>query len=370
MCTECTLLSYLTTTLSNDEWFERIYRKSKSQSSVRSAKAALKTFQSFCLEKYAKDTQAVIQDLKTNPGDRVYIFLDKFVGFMNDKHPTTIRTYFGFIRSYLRTQGVKTNLEEIKDFVNFPKPEKERRKPLTKEIIRKLLDNSKEQRKVLYLTLLSSGMRIGEALALKKRDFDFSHDPVMISIPARYTKTKEARETFVSKEAKEIILRIAKRKNESDLIFTHQPRHEQALYNEEMAFGKLRRRCGLTEKYSGGKRYVVNIHAFRAYFHTKASKVHGQEYAHALDGHSSYLEQYYRNTIEERAEMYKVLEPELLIYEDSSSIQVKELEAKVTKLEEEKSKEQNEAVTNELKRQSQLIMNIQKELVEIKKPQK
>jgi len=183
-------MSYLTTTLSNDEWFERIYRKSQSQSSVRSAKAALKTFQSFCLEKYAKDAQAVIQDLKTNPGDRVYIFLDKFVGFMNDKHPTTIRTYFGFIRSYLRTQGVKTNLEEIKDFVNFPKPEKERRKPLTKETVRKLLDNSKEQRKALYLALLSSGMRVGEALALKKRDFDFSKDPVMISIPARYTKTK------------------------------------------------------------------------------------------------------------------------------------------------------------------------------------
>jgi len=288
--------------------------------------------------------QLIITDLKKNPSDRLYIFLNNFVGFMDNKSPKTIRTYFGWVRSYLRCQGIKTDLDDLKDFVSFPTQIIERRKALTKEIIRKLLDNSKEQRKALYLTLLSSGMRVGEALALRKRDFDFTKDPVVISIPARNTKTKQGRETFISREAKELLLRLVKRKSDDDLVFTHQPNNEQAVHNEEMAFRKLRKRCDLLEKYADGKRFVVNIHAFRSYFHTKASKIHGQEYANALDGHSSYLGQYYRNTEEERAEMYRELEPSFLIYSSQEMVKTqkemqsqleflaKDLEKKIPKL--------------------------------------
>jgi len=57
----------------------------------------------------------------------------------------------------------------------------------------------------------------------------------------------------------------------------------------------------------------VNIHGFRAYFHTKASQKHGSDYANALDGHGAYLKQYYRETDEERAKKYKELEPSLFI---------------------------------------------------------
>ena len=301
--------------------------------SLRCARTALKAFETFCQENYRKDAQSVMADLQRNPGDRVYIFLNNFVAFMDDKNPKTIRTYFGFVKSYLRSQGIKTNLDDIKDFVTFPTQIRERRRALTIEIIRKLLDNSKENRKALYLTLLSSGMRIGETLALRKRDFDFTKDPVVISIPATYTKTKEARETFISSEARELVLRLVKRKNDDELVFTHQPDREQALYNEEMAFGKLRKRCELLEKYSDGKRFFVNIHAFRAYFHTKASKIHGQEYANSLDGHSSYLGQYYRNTPEERADMYHELEPSLLIYGSDEIAQTqKEMQLQINSL--------------------------------------
>lgn len=321
-------MEYLQTTLSREEWLARIFRKSKAERSFRSARAALKAFDNFCLGKFGKDAQSIITDLKGNPGDQLYIFLNNFAGFMDDKSPKTIRTYFGWIRSYLRSQGIKTDLDDLKDFVSFPTQIVERRKALTKETIRKLLDNSKEQRKALYLTLLSSGMRVGEALALRKRDFDFTKDPIVISIPARYTKNKQGRETFISSEAKELLLRLVKRKNDDDLVFTHQLNNEQAVHNEEMAFRKLRKRCDLQEKYADGKRFVVNMHAFRAYFHTKASKIQGEEYANALDGHSSYLGQYYRNTDEERAEMYRELEPNLLIY---SSIEMAQTQKEMNK---------------------------------------
>jgi len=58
---------------------------------------------------------------------------------------------------------------------------------------------------------------------------------------------------------------------------------------------------------------VVNIHSFRAYFHTKASQKHGSDYANALDGHGAYLKQYYREDPKERANKYLTLEPSLLI---------------------------------------------------------
>ena len=45
----------------------------------------------------------------------------------------------------------------------------------------------------------------------------------------------------------------------------------------------------------------------------KASQKHGTEYANALDGHSGYLEQYYRITLNRRGEMYQELEQDLLI---------------------------------------------------------
>ena len=75
----------------------------------------------------------------------------------------------------------------------------------------------------------------------------------------------------------------------------------------------MRTKLGYTQKYPNSVRYVVNIHAMRAYFHTKASLKHGTEYANALDGHSGYLEQYYRLTPQRRGEMYQELEQDLLI---------------------------------------------------------
>ena len=52
----------------------------------------------------------------------------------------------------------------------------------------------------------------------------------------------------------------------------------------------------------------------RSYFHTQASIVHDEQYANALDGHQGYLMQYYRLSAEKRAELYRELEPHLLVY--------------------------------------------------------
>lgn len=311
-------MSLLQSTFSRQDWLDKVFGKNKSKRSLNLAKASLTAFDLFCAKKYDKDTESLIRILKEDSGDKIYVFLSNFVSFLDDKSPRTIQCYFGFIRSYLRSQGIKTNVEDIKEFVKFPSVLKVRRKPLTKDIIHKLLDNSKENRKALYLTLLSSGMRLSEALSLRKKDFDFTKEPIMVSIQASLTKTREARETYISSEAKKLVVDLIRNKKDSDFVFTDNFDSIMSVNLEETIFNELRKRCGLVERYENSNRFVVNIHAFRAYFHTMASRINGTEYANALDGHTSYLGQYYRISPEERAEMYKKLEPHLLIYGDNT----------------------------------------------------
>jgi hypothetical protein len=189
---------------------------------------------------------------------------------------------------------------------------------------------------------------------LRKKNFDFTKDPVKITIPGKFTKTKQTRETYVSREAKDLLMRLVKNKTDDDLVFATSEELKIAEFAEERAFDNLRKRCGLIERYSDGKRHKITIHSMRAFFHTHATFVNGEQYANALDGHQGYLLQYYRLTHNEREDSYRKLEPSLLIYGDNLDAQRKlEIElAKQVKLEEENRnlKERVENIENDLKK--------------------
>ena len=99
----------------------------------------------------------------------------------------------------------------------------------------------------------------------------------------------------------------------------------------------------------------------RAFFHTQASIVHDEQYANALDGHQGYLMQYYRLSVEKRAELYRKLEPHLLIYSnDSVSSLQEDLSIKNQEIDLLKSKDSmNDEVISNL---SDHIIQIEKEL--------
>jgi len=86
-------------------------------------------------------------------------------------------------------------------------------------------------------------------------------------------------------------------------------------------------------KYDDSKNHKISLHSFRAFFETQASNTHGLEYAHALIGHSGYLEQYYRLSEEDRLEKYIELEPKLTIGEDfRNGIKIQKLEIEKSEL--------------------------------------
>jgi len=363
-----------------DEWIDGY----ESESSRHVANVAYNMFERFCegniqvkVEQYKSwfsddDGQSICQDLKR---------FTKFLGedhpeiMLNANHsatpfkkktPMTIRLYFSFIKSFLRScHRIKLDPDDIKIEKVLPKRSKELRPPITIDTLKKIFFYASKTRRTLYCVLISSGMRLGEALALRMSDFHLDENPVRISIRKETTKTKEARETFISWEAVDMLKLIIEGKKESDRVFTDIKNNRKAVLNEEQYFFKLRERMGekspdLLEKYSAGDdevtgeptfscRYKIHIHKFRQYFFTLASQKHGSDYAHGITGHGAYLKTYFEQTKEVKAQKYKELEPSLLV-EKYKPENEKTMAKKIESLEKEFQayKERQEIINNSL----------------------
>jgi len=321
--------------ISDYDWLERQFRKSESSRTRQVAKASLNMFGLFC-KNQGTTTQQMIEEyqklFEKSDIRNICLSLDNFVDFLNQDHddivvgsgkhlnhfkrknPKTITTYFGFVKSYLRIcHGVKISTDDIKDYVIFPKQRKEPRKAIPIETIKLIFNHASAERRALYYVLITSGMRIGEALSLTKQNFHFDEHPIRVTLLAENTKTKEGRETYITSEAFDKLKPLIEGKKDNERIFTNNDDNHKAVILEERIFTRLREKLNLLERYSNSSRYVINMHSFRAYFHTKASQKHGHDYANALDGHGAYLKQYYRLSDEERAQKYKELESSLLI---------------------------------------------------------
>ena len=351
------------TRFSEKDWLDKVSRNSPRTKIV--AKTALKTFNFFCEDQDCTRDELIKQyqtwyNPKPKPDELVKpdiqsicLSLDKYVDFLGKEHEVsdgickkksdkTTKIYFSFIKSYLKIcHRIRLSDEDIKDYVTFPKERKEPRIPLSLKQLKQIMNNANPRRKALYYILISSGMRLGEALSLTKKNIHLDENPVRITLLADNTKTKQGRETYISSEAVEKLTPLLENVNENEKFFLTFKKLHQNVANEDKVFGYLRYKLGFTERYPNSVRYVVNIHSMRAYFHTKASQKHGVEYANALDGHSGYLDQYYRLEPKKRAEMYKELENDLLI--ESVKVHVDKTKDKmITTLQEQMAKLQEE----------------------------
>ena len=257
------------------------------------------------LEKYLGESNKTIpewiEDMRSSE-DNKYLQLNLFCKSL-DLMPASIKKYYAFIRSYLRVvHGIKTDVEDQKQYIKFKPVLKIEREPLTKEIIKELCMNSSQVFRTFLLIQESSGMRASENINLRKEDYDFTSDPVSVVIPAAFTKRKTERLTFISKEAKS---NLEKCKQEY-----FQPK---TLNSIEWYFWKLRKNLGYIEKYENSINYKINIHSFRAFTRTQAGKIN-QDFAEALLGHEGYLRQYVRLDKQEKIDYYKKLEPKLRIF--------------------------------------------------------
>ncbi len=225
------------------------------------------------------------------------------------KSAKTITNYFNFVKLWWRYQGVRLELDLIKEFVKFPKEIQERPRPMDKETIKKLLAKCDLPHKAFFLVALSSSMRQGEQLQLRVRDFDFSNDPVKITIPGEFTKGNTERITFITPEAAKVLKEVIEFTPAQDKVWNFDQNSLQKY------MGRLRKQCGFTEKMKNGKFYQVRLHKTRAFGFTNIAKGTGDpEFSHAIMGHGQYLKNYYAQTDEEMAKEYRKAIPDLTIF--------------------------------------------------------
>ena len=332
---------------------------------------AIKVFENFVKDSYDRSIQEVIEELqllkKTKEQEiydiALYDMLQDWINWNESRRigNYTIKVLFSNLRKYLFHVGIRTHEQDIKEFLRFGKRSKEERYPLSREEYAKIVNGFSRNLRLqaLFLTLGSSGIRIGEATNLKKKNLDITKERIKIKITTD-SKTKTGRSTYMSKEAQKILEPILETLDPEDYVFS---RKNTKLQERSVgtSLNRLLDKIGFTEKYESNGYKKITSHSFRSYFFTKAARKHGENYAHKMIGHGGYLMQYDRMTEEEMLEMYIELEPDLAVFDQTKNeLQIKKLKQEnliVVQLQEEVRKLKE----NQAKIDQKMIERLQKE---------
>ena len=257
--------------------------------------------------------------------------------------PKTYHVYISCLRKFLSRNRVNLdpNTKEDLNFLQKIKEPLTRDRIPTKEELRNILSYANLRDKAIYLTLLSSGIRVGELVQIKTYDIFLDEKPVRIELDAEYCKNKTSRTVFISNETKRYLekwlsterekwlkndakrgMSLKYKKNADDeRIFpltTTAIRVKWNQFLDKAELGKKDRKTGIRE---------IHVHCLRKYFRTRIATVCRQDIVEHLLGHKGYLtSSYVRLTREELAKEYKKGMNELTIFEskDKSHTQLEE----------------------------------------------
>ena len=297
----------------------------------------------------------------------LYTILQDFIDIMHKTlSGNTIKCYFANLRGYLYHLGVRTDQQDVKMMIKFPKILFEEKYPLSVEELRMIVDyfSRYPKKQACLLAQSSSGMRIGEVLQIKKSDLIFS-DRLQVYVTALDSKTSRGRTVFLSKETQEILETYIDDLDDDDRVFlSGNPKDQKiAVSNMSRTLSLCLDKIGLGMKYDND-RYKINTHSLRSFFFTQAVRKHGENYAHRMTGHSGYLIQYDRMNQEEKLKMYLELEPNLAVYATTKAdLEIERLKTLQSK-ENKDLKEEMEQLKHQLAKQG---MDIIKQLQDEKK---
>jgi len=297
------------------ETFEQKIQSTKARNTVITIITVLNNFEKFSLEQFSQ--KDIIPELKVVPEDTLWDTLQQWINYNSDKNPSTVKHWFSIIKKYLHHRGVKLNPDDVKENLDFPRIMTEDPHPLQLSEINKMFSASSYKKKVMYMCQISSGMRIGEMVQLRKKHLVFGKKRIMVKIPSNIAKFNKARTTFFSIEAQKLLMPILRKKHEDELVFGSNDDMRKAEVNEMQTLKRTLQKVGLYHKNESNGRGTITSHSFRAYFITKLSR-HDPNFAKKLAGQKGYLLQYDRLSDDEKLEMYLKFEPDLIL--DDSKI--------------------------------------------------
>ena len=240
----------------------------------------------------------------------------------------TIKTKLAAVKGWLQYNDVEILQKHWKNILNKIQGSRAVTidKVPTKKELKKIMSNATVKDRALFLTLISSGMRIGEACKIKLNDIK---ELPKIKIRAEYTKSGNSRIVFVSSEAAEAInewkeqrkdyLRVAvTRLNcvkpridgkkperiikslDDDRVFPYATSTARVMWN------RLIRKAGLDERDPSSGYHCLHVHCLRKYFSGNMN-VAGMpsDIVESLIGHEDKLKRIYNlYTVEQLEEIY------------------------------------------------------------------
>lgn len=271
----------------------------------------LSHFQTFLskTDKYSESTVDSILKSVIENQINVYSLIDNFISYLTTKHKNklsanAVSLYVAAIRSYFLYHDVDIVSAKFKRRVRLPKKFREDEEPLDTSDIRNILLSCNNRRlKAYLLTLASGGMRAMEAIGIRNCDIDYSVHPTKIHIRASLSKTRAARDIYVSDECTKFLKELDSfkyrykrqsrggtlQKSPDHLVFGKQGRTSdlkslyQGLWEE---FNKILHAIKMDSRKEGMSRRKITLHSFRRYAKTVISTQVGRDYSEWFLGHA------------------------------------------------------------------------------------
>lgn len=318
----------------------RYLEQFESKSTVRAYRAALKKFfqviygvEEFKLEEYA---EKYLKEKRNFEND-----VQTYMIALKEAPPKTRRLYLTAVKIFLLENGIELSQlfwRRLRGRIKGSGAISEEKVP-NKDQLRSLFMHLPVHGKALFLTLLSSGMRIGEALKLKVSDVDLTQQPATVYIRAEYTKTGEKRIAFISSEAAEAIREWLKVRGEYLEAATGKSHiygkkaEDDRLFPFSSVNARVMWRNALNKTGNGAidpktRRLMMRPHVLRKFFRAMLGR-QSVDMTEALMGHSGYLTEVYRKYPDPEktlADFYRQNEHLLLIFADTSNIIKKQSE--------------------------------------------
>jgi len=317
---------------------------------------------------YLKDYMSTDRDFNDD--------LLKFAVNMNLREipPLTAKSYIASVKEYFGQCGIDFSSRQLKDIKNKSPKGRTRTEEgeLTKDVIKQLLQYTDTRGQALFLTLISSGMRIGEALQLNLSDLNIKDGKIIepvILIRGQNTKTGEKRWTFINREAIRtieayLLIRENLRKTtqertrpnligekNKDLLFPFSEATAALIFTNTLKKAEL-------EKFSSSiRRRTFHIHMFRKYFISQLKVSCPSEIVEMIAGHEGYLSDNYRHyTREQLQELYQKGEHALYI----NHVDINKIESKYEK-EIEINKQSSATFKTEIEKLQEKVKNLEYE---------
>jgi integrase len=316
-------------------YYDSVHVISHSEKTVATYRSSINHLRTFLSETFDIDELELKSKIDSNELD-VYKVINQFIIYLDKRglKAKGIRSYLSGVKGYLRFTGIKISSDDFRLLVKIPKVIKTQEVPITKKHILQILRNANPKLQTAVLVASASGLRLGELVQLRLSDIDFTVTPATILVRANTSKSKMARQTFLTEEAT---------KSLQDYLKKNFGWHENSLnldISSVYIFGRtsvaksgeiprfslnsakqslhvsLKNHCEkipeLSVKNENGRK-AIHFHAFRKYFRTTVGNVCGRDYAEALMGHGFYMDTYYQLSSEDKHQKYLSAEPYLTI---------------------------------------------------------